>query len=333
MLNSTISTKISTVFLAAVLIAGTIALSYPSSLVVAQAERENGMEPRYNSYEPDHGSDYGMDSYDDKKSYEKDNLKSTEYPSYEKDSNSYDKSKETSSVSVKKIKCNNINVNVNGFNGLEIGTVPPALNGLTTEALASDEGKVGANSLESGSGSDGRSSGHDGGDSRFICINNNNFNVGDGGTPVPPVPPVEACLLCFEETTQALRDAINTFLDEQEVIEVAPGIQIPADVDNFEQLCAWLAEEETLLLTQTQITQLIAAFAEATGQPIDDVEELVDCFIKAGLIEVLPPNGGADELFCHVDANGGQHQLNIPPNAVESHLEHHEADFEGPCDA
>ncbi len=52
----------------------------------------------YNSYEPEYGPDYGMNSYD-KKPYGQDN--------------SYDKSKD-SSVTVKKDKCNNINVNLNG---------------------------------------------------------------------------------------------------------------------------------------------------------------------------------------------------------------------------
>ena len=47
------------------------------------------MDQRYNDYEPEYGTDYGMNSYD-KKLYEKDD--------------SYDKSKDSSSVIVKKIK-------------------------------------------------------------------------------------------------------------------------------------------------------------------------------------------------------------------------------------
>jgi hypothetical protein len=122
------------------------------------------MDQRYNSYEPD----YGMEnSYDDKQSYGK-------------DSNSYDKSKDSSSTIVKKEKCNNINVNVNGFNGVEVDTLPTALTGIATdEAQATaDEGEVGASSFGSGgSGSNGgdRPSGSDT-DSK-ICINNNDFNV------------------------------------------------------------------------------------------------------------------------------------------------------------
>ncbi len=93
-----------------------------------------------------------------------------EYNSYGKDNNHY-KSKDSSS----NVKCNNINVNVNG--DIDIGA-SQALGDLATEAQASaDEGEVGASSFESG----GRTSGHDS-DSRFVCINNNNNNVG-GETP------------------------------------------------------------------------------------------------------------------------------------------------------
>ena len=83
-------------------------------------EQDYGQDNKYNSYEPD----YGMNSYDKKP--------------YGKDSNSYDKSKDNS-VTIKKIKCNNLNANLNGFNGNEIGTLPTALRG-----LASDEAQVSA---------------------------------------------------------------------------------------------------------------------------------------------------------------------------------------------
>ena len=63
-----------------------------------------------NNYEPD----YGMNSYDDKQSYGKDN-------------NNYYKSKDSN------VKCNNININLNGFSGNEIGTAPTALTGLATD--------------------------------------------------------------------------------------------------------------------------------------------------------------------------------------------------------
>ena len=198
--------KINACFLAIVFLAGTFAAITPSFIigVNAQAEPDYGMDQRYNSYEPD----YGMNSYDKKP--------------YEKDNNSYDKSKDSSSVSVKKIKCNNINVNVNGFNGVEVGTLPTALNGLATDEAqaAEDIGEIGSSSSGSGSGSDrGRPSGSDS-DSKF-CINNNDFAI-SGGEEEPPTPPVEdECAeaedieACFEQFSfgdqfEELSDELNS---------------------------------------------------------------------------------------------------------------------------
>ena len=86
----------SVIFLAIVLIVGTFTVISPSFMIGANAQ-QYGMDQKSKLYEPD----YGMDRYDDKQSYGK-------------DSNSYDKSKDSSSAFVKKVKCNNINVNVNG---------------------------------------------------------------------------------------------------------------------------------------------------------------------------------------------------------------------------
>ena len=181
----------SAIFLAIVLVAGTIALS-PTSFMVGTVQATSDHEKDYDKNDKksytkvkDESSDHEKDY--DKKSYYKDESK--EYLSYGKD-NSYYKSKDSSNVFVKKIKCNNINVNLNGFNGLKLNALPTSLNALTTnEAQAVDVGEKGASSSGSGSGSDGsRSSGHNT-DSRFVCKNNNNFNVNDGGTTTPTEPP------------------------------------------------------------------------------------------------------------------------------------------------
>ena len=216
MTNSTKTTKYSTIFLAAILVAGTFALSNSSFMVGAQAQQFNGMDQRYNNYEQDYGKDnqynsyepeYGMDSYDKQ--------------SYGKDSNSYDKSKDSNSVTVKKIKCNNINVNLNGFSGNEIGTAPTSgLDALATEAQAADEGEVGASTLGNGGGSDGgRPSGSDS-DSRFVCINNNDNNVG-GETPVTPEPPVDPCEDCFREFVTEQQISTYLFVAGTETLEEA----------------------------------------------------------------------------------------------------------------
>ena len=46
------------------------------------------------------------------------------------------------------VKCNNININLNGFNNKILVHHQLCLSDLATEAQAADEGEVGANSLE-----------------------------------------------------------------------------------------------------------------------------------------------------------------------------------------
>jgi len=163
------------IFLLIILLGGTFAAIFPSFMIGAHAH-QYGMDHKYNTYE----QDYGIDRYDDKQSYGK-------------DYNSYDKSKYSSSVNVKKIECNNFNVN-----GLGINALPLDLRGLASEALAEDEGANGASSLGSGSGSDGRSSGHDGDNIKVVCISNNGKET-PVAPPPPPTPPTTASLTVNKE--------------------------------------------------------------------------------------------------------------------------------------
>jgi hypothetical protein len=263
------TTKYSAIFLAAILVAGTIALSNSSFMVGAQAQQYYGMDQRYNSYEPD----YGMDRYDDKQSYEKDN-------------NSYDKSKDSShSVSVKKIKCNNINVNVNGFNGVKVGTLPTALTGLATnEAQASADGdEIGASSFGSGgSGSDGRPSGSDN-DSRFVCINNNDFAV----VEEEEEPAISKCEKCFSALQTVIENLLMSSTDDITISIVSNGVEekilIPGDVDTIQQLCP-LLEGHTDLLVSNLFNMIVGDQTGATP-----INALVECLLKAGvLIEATP---------------------------------------------
>jgi hypothetical protein len=155
-LNNNISAKRnSAIFLATVLVAGIISLSSPSFMtnVSAQSESYYGMDN--NNYK----SQYGQDKY---------------------------KSKDSNSVFVKKINCNNVNVNVNG---LELNGLPPSLGGLLNGGEAEDEGQYGANSYGS-NGYGGQLSGYDNKNSfKFVCINNNNNTVIGGGESLPPTPP------------------------------------------------------------------------------------------------------------------------------------------------
>src|ERR671912_2294436 len=182
----------SAIFLAIVLVAGTITLFSPSFMTGAQAqEYYGGMENNYENH-------YGKDTYKSK------------------DSNS--------SVNVKKIKCNNINVNVNGLE-LNTTSVPFLSNLLASEAQASGEGERGASSYGSGhSGSDG--------DFKFVCINNNNNTVVvEEEPPTPPVEEcaeadeIEACFanaefmgeVQFPEFVAALEVGITVEINGQDI--------------------------------------------------------------------------------------------------------------------
>ena len=147
--------------------------------------------------------------YDDKQSYGKDNS----YPV-----------KDSSNVSIKKIKCNNINVNVNG--DIDIGA-SQALGGLATDETqaAAEEGEVGASSL----GSDGgRSSGSDT-DLRVVCIYNN-------------ISPEEECAeadeieACFEENMSP-EDFETLSAALQRGLKVAINDNPPVTLNSFADFC------------------------------------------------------------------------------------------------
>ena len=125
----TLTKTTSAIFLAIVLVTGTItSLSFPSFII-------KGMEAQAQPY-------YGMD-------------------------------KDRKVVSVSSLKCNNINVNVNG---LELEILPSALSTL----LTGEEADASAYSYGSGTGNYGSGQSSSENDFRFICINNNN-NIVVGG--------------------------------------------------------------------------------------------------------------------------------------------------------
>ena len=96
-------------------------------------------------------------------------------PYYGQDNN-YDKKSDKKDVSVKNVKCNNVNVNVNGLE-LNTTTVPFLNNLLTSEG---QDGYGDDSSYGSGSyGVGGQQSGYDKNNNnfKFVCINNNNNTV------------------------------------------------------------------------------------------------------------------------------------------------------------
>jgi hypothetical protein len=164
-------------------------------------------------------------------------------PEYGMDS--YDKKSNGKDVSIKKVKCNNINVNVNGLT-LNTTSVPFLSNLLASEAHA-DEDERGASSYGSGGsyGSDGsygdKKSGSDK-SFKFICINNNNNNVAGGNVTVPPTTPptptpVEnECEECFDNLTVDLQVILNAALLEGFSIG---ELVVPAG-STLEELCELL---------------------------------------------------------------------------------------------
>ena len=144
--------NISAIFLATLLVLGTISTILPSAVQAQQYYTD-----RYytQDYEPD-------------------------YPSSQ--DNKYFKSKD-SSVNVNKIKCNNINSN---NNGVDISLGLPS-DDTIAEAQTGDEG---LSTTDNGWRDDERY--NNGNDFRFVCINNNdnenNVVVVNETTPIPPEP-------------------------------------------------------------------------------------------------------------------------------------------------
>ncbi|MGE0242647.1 MAG: hypothetical protein AB7F53_04580 [Nitrososphaeraceae archaeon] len=344
--------RTSAIFLAIVLVLGTIALAVPSFMITAQAtsdrEKDYDNDEEKKSYDKDRDDEsrdndkdyddddeeksYGKDSRDydennydkdeDKKSYDKDNYDSkfsyykddykSEYSSYGKDKS---KDSSSSSVSIKKIKCNNINVNLNGIDA-NIGGLP--INGPVTDPVAlaqeveddddEESNSIESNDYESFEGRDGKSDSDT--NSSIVCINNNNNIVvqEEPVPPVPPVPPVDECILCFDETTPEVRDAVIDALEAEGPLVIVPGVyEVPDTVITIEELCEWLVENGPLFLTQEQIENLIDSFIDANpGLSRADVEELVQCLIDAEIIIVVPPEptGGCADCFTTIPNDG-----------------------------
>jgi hypothetical protein len=204
--------RINAMFLAIVLVVGTFALASPSFIVgAAQAtpDHENDYDDKksyvkdrdrddksrdsgkdndeedksYSKDRDDDSRDYEND-YDDKKSYEKDrddksrghdkDYDDDNEKSYGKDRDDKSKKDSSNSVFVKKLKCNNVNVNLNGVD-VDIG-------------LLNGNGRIAEAQLEEGTdsfvsnGEKGQSNANT--DYRILCINNNNNNR-QGEPPTP----------------------------------------------------------------------------------------------------------------------------------------------------
>jgi hypothetical protein len=226
----------SAIFLATVLLAGTIALSSPSFMTNVSAQSE--------SY-------YGMDNNNYKSQYGQDKYKTKD------------------NVVVKKINCNNINVNVNG---LELNGLPPFLGNL----LASDgqDGYGGASSYGSGSYGDGGQSGYDKNNNsfKFVCINNNNNTVILGDEPSEPM----TCEECFTEN----------IIDEIQLTNFTGTIVVYTEFGDLEGLCEFLLDPT--FTNNEKIEQLLLIF-NRTNIPTEVRLSILECLDERGII-VFPPD-------------------------------------------
>ena len=175
------------------------------------------------SYGKDRDKSRDYEKYaDDTKSYGNDDYES-KYLSYGKDDNYKSKESRSNSVSIKKVKCNNINVNVNGldFNGLS-----PFFSGLAaSEAQAEDEGESSYGSYETGYGGSGESA-NDNNSFKFVCKNNNNNIVVAVNETIPESPKPLTCEDCFTEN-----------LSEEQLENLTDVISSGTNLEDLEGLC------------------------------------------------------------------------------------------------
>jgi hypothetical protein len=116
-----------------------------------------------------------------------------QYMKYSNDMTNDNYYKSQNSELLKKIKCNNINANLNG---VDVSLGDPTSNNVLTEAQAGDDGGLdtinAAAAATNGWGNSERNN-NNGNDFRFVCVNNNdnenNVVVINETTPVPPTPP------------------------------------------------------------------------------------------------------------------------------------------------
>ena len=278
--------KTSSIFLATVLVLGTIGAFSPSSITAsAQADSYyDGMDDRYNSYEPEFPPQYAEKKYNsyeqpeyetdryEKPSYKQDYYE-PKYTSYGKDNNSYKSKKD--SVSINKLNCINNNVNINGNN---TGDINVGNSGSSATGSGADEGY-----LDIGS-SDGYGEGYDNGYKKqkgesFTCIiNNNNINnnFGTGNATEGNVTEPLTCEECFREflTEEQIEELIRTFETgiyatlDQVCLNIDPGI--------------------------SGVEEVISTLEQVLGPGQDDtINNIIECLLEVGGI----PTGQGGTAF------------------------------------
>ena len=310
-MNKIVSIKINAVFLAFVLVAGTIATISPF-MGVAEAQSEyDGMDNRYNSYEPEpreyspqdtekkynsYEPTYEIDSYE-KPSYRNDYYEQPEYtsykpdykPSYGTDNNSYKSKKDSSTVNINKLNCINNNVNINGNNTGDINVGNSGSSAATNSV--NGEGYLDIGSL---GGNGEKYNGYKKSESFNCIINNNNINNNFGtgnatdGNQTEPL----TCEECFRQFLNGTEISGFLLIIERGLFATLDQVCLNLDVGS-------ISEEE-----------VVSALEQVLGTGEEDrINTLIECLLEAG-IEFEPEEGNG----FNAQGEGGLSTLNGLPS-------------------
>jgi hypothetical protein len=202
-----------------------------------------------------------------------------------------DRKSDKKSVSVSSLKCNNINVDVNG---LELSVLPPFLSGEVADTAA--DGETNANSFAN----NGANGGSEINDFRFICINNNNNTVIEAEEePILPTPPEPEPLTCEECLLDALGPADLTRFETY-----LAGLD-STGANSLEEFCIFVGAQIAIgaITPDTLGEGINLTLIQAGITPLDDAE--LDALV-ACLFESTDENGNetAPCEECLLDALG-----------------------------
>ena len=203
-------------------------------------------------------------------------------------------------VNVKSIKCNNININVNGLE-LNNTTSVPFLNNLL--ASKGHDGDGGASSYGSGSYGYGGQSGSDNNSFKFVCVNNNNNTVVTVNEPPSEEPTATLKVIkqvaCTEEQLSnsiSIQQALgpcdlleNLITENQYLFEITNDNPVPSQFPGSESGTIVTLSPGNYIVTETPNTTSIN----------QDITTLLMQFPGVDSVGIDPPvfTGDCTELF------------------------------------
>ena len=169
-------------------------------------------------------------------------------------------------VSVKYVKFNYINVNVNGLE-LDINNIPRLFD---NELLAANdvEAETSANSFGSGMGAYSGSSGFDSKGVVFVCINNNNNAGREGGDET------DECETCF-----------TSIVPEEDLNGIIADFEFPG-IDSLEDICNFIDENVQTEEGRTEISLVLENAFRNAEVDLDLLNEVLECLDEVYDVEI-----------------------------------------------